>query len=409
MVNGRKTTKWSLGPGILVTAAFIGPGTLTTASLAGARFGYALIWGVFFSVLATGILQEMSSRIGIVTQKGLGDALRETFPRGLKYAIAASLVISAIVLGNAAYEAGNLAGAALGLNTALRSGPGTPDLWPLILAVLAGVLLYNGRYRNLERILIFLVIIMSLTFIWCLIKIRPDFASILHGLISPRIPAGSLITLIALIGTTVVPYNLFLHASAVSEKWNSPADLGASRLDSALAIGLGGLITISIIVTSAMTFFTTGASINGPADLADQLKPLLGSWAPSLMGIGMFAAGLSSAITAPLAAAYACQGILGWERELRSRRFRIIWMTVLSTGMVFASLGIRPLQLILFAQVANGILLPVIASYLLWVVNNRKLMRGHHNSLLLNLMAGLVVLITVLLGVKSIWSVITSL
>jgi len=282
-------------------------------------------------------------------------------------------------------------------------------IWPLLIGTLAGILLYAGSYKYLERILIGLVIVMSLTFVGCLISIKPDFGAILKGLFHPSLPDASLFTLIALIGTTVVPYNLFLHASAVIERWHTKEDLRASRIDSAVSIGLGGIITMAIIITSAEAFYATGQAIQGPGDLAAQLHPLLGNWAPVLMGIGFLAAGFSSAITAPLAAAYACRGILAWENSLISGRFRMVWMTVLLTGTLFASLGIRPLQLILFAQVANGILLPVIAGYLLWVVNNRKLMKGHHNTTWVNIIGVLVVLITLLLGIRSIWSVINSL
>lgn len=399
----------SFGPGALVTAAFIGPGTVTTATLAGANFGYALLWGMLFSTLATYILQEMSSRLGIITRQGLGEALRLTFPRGFKRLLSLLLVISAIALGNAAYQAGNITGAALGINALTGdTGPGM-KIWPLIIGLLAAVLLFIGSYKLLERALVGLVILMSLTFITTAVIIGPDLGPLLKGLFLPSIPPGSLLTLIGLIGTTVVPYNLFLHASAVSEHWQGPRDLRACRLDSVAAIGLGGLISMSIMVTSAHAFHAQGTVISGASDLTGQLKPLLGSWAPLSMGLGLLAAGLTSAITAPLAAAYACRGILGWEKSLKSGRFRAVWMGVLLTGLIFANLGFKPLQIILFAQAANGLLLPIIAGYLLWIMNQPSLMKDHRNRFRHNLIGLLVVVVTLVLGIRSIVSVIARL
>jgi Mn2+/Fe2+ NRAMP family transporter len=132
---------------------------------------------------------------------------------------------------------------------------------------------------------------------------------------------------------------------------------------------------------------------------------VLGRWATGFIGIGLFAAGLTSAITAPLAAAYATCGILGWKKDLKSRKFRSIWMVILLIGIILSAVGLKPVPVILFAQAANGVLLPIIAFYLLWAVNDRKLMKDHHNQWLLNIIGGIVVLLTLFLGLRSILSV----
>ncbi len=398
--------KWlKLGPGAMVTAAFIGPGTITTCSLAGARFGYALLWGLVFSTIATIVLQEMSARLGIVSRQGLGEALRKYFNGRISRILTSVLVISAIVIGNAAFETGNILGASLGLESVFGSDSGSIKFWVILIGIASFLLLYTGNYKLIEKVMFGLVILMSITFITTAAIISPQIGEMARGMVIPAVPKGSLVTLIGLIGTTVVPYNLFLHASAVQEKWKTPGDLPEARLDIAVSVVLGGLISIAIVVTSAVAYFGTGNSIKNVSDLAMQLDPLLGKWARYFAGAGLFAAGISSAITAPLAAAYATQGMLGWQKNLKSWKFRMIWMFILLTGIIFSMLGFRPIEAIVFAQAANGILLPVIAVYLLTVMNSKKVMGNSVNHIYTNIAGILVVLTAFGLGVRSLLSV----
>ena len=395
----------SMGPGILVTAAFIGPGTVTTASIAGASYGFALLWTLLFSVLATMVLQEMAARLGVVTRRGLAEALRDTFSGSWLGSAAIVLVVAAIGVGNAAYEAGNITGAALGLESIFDL---PVSVWALLVGSLAGALLISGTYALIERLLVGLVLLMSLVFLATLIQVGPTLPSLLRGVLVPSIPAGSLLTVLALVGTTVVPYNLFLHASAVKEKWSEDVDidtaLRGARLDTGLSIGLGGLITVAVMATSAAAFFGSGSEFSA-ANMARQLEPLLGSSARYFFAAGLFAAGLSSAVTAPLAAAYAVCGVMGWSRDMRSRPFRLIWLTVLVCGTGFAMVGTQPLAAILFAQAANGFLLPICAMFLLVVVNRRDHLGERVNGLWANLAGLAVVLVTLGLGGLKIWQV----
>ncbi|MBE0673213.1 MAG: Nramp family divalent metal transporter [Bacteroidales bacterium] len=398
-----------IGPGALVTAAFIGPGTLTACTLAGAAWGYSLLWGLLFSVVATVVLQEMASRLGIVGRKSLGEAISLSFRNPIAKIIAILLVILAIGIGNAAYESGNIAGAAMGLESVTGLDTfligGKPlRIWPLLTGLMAFSLLYSGSYRVIEKILITLVIIMSITFITTAILVKPSISEVARGLFIPSVPKGSIIMLIGLIGTTIVPYNLFLHASTSREKWKSKADIGKSRLDSAIAIGIGGIISGAIVVTSSVTFSGTGREITGIAELGEQLEPLLGPVSKYFMAAGIFSAGVSSAVTAPLAAAYAITGVLGLESGMRSNYFRAVWIMVLITGVIFATFGLRPIRMILLAQFTNGLLLPILAAFLLKVMNNREILGPASNSRLHNIIGILIILVTFLLGLKSIGS-----
>jgi manganese transport protein len=395
----------NLGPGLLVTAAFIGPGTVTTASVAGASTGYALLWAIVFSIIATIVLQEMSARLGVVSREGLGEALRTTFDNPVFKWGAVLLVVAAIAFGNAAFETGNVTGAAIGLET--LSGV-SPQIWAVIVGIAAFALLLSGAYRLIERVLVALVIVMSVVFILtAIIVIRPgDVGNILAGAFVPRIPDGALITVVALIGTTVVPYNLFLHASSVQEKWPESVPtreaLIESRSDTTISIVLGGIITVAILATGAAAFFGTGTEITDAGQMAEQLEPLLGTYAKYFFAIGILAAGVTSAITAPLAAAYATSGALGWERNLRGWKFRAVWMLVLVVGTVLAALGTNPVAAIVFAQAANGVLLPFVAVFLLFVMNRSDLLGEYRNGTVANILGGIVVLFAAFLGVRTI-------
>lgn len=399
------TRGFRFGPGLLVTAAFIGPGTITTASSAGAHFGFALLWALLFSVFATYILQEMSARLGLATRAGLAEAMRAHFSSPVLGKLAVVLVVLAIGVGNAAYEAGNIAGAALALSTVSGIGSG---FWSVMIGLAAAVLLASGRYAVLEAVLIVLVLVMSVVFLLAAIVISPSLTNLLRGLLQPTLPEGSVMVAIALIGTTVVPYNLFLHANAVREKWpaNLPLEraIRESRLDSGLSIGLGGLITLAIMSTAATAFFGTGIAFDG-GSLALQLEPLLGQAAHTIFAAGLFAGGLTSAITAPLAASYAVCGALGWPSRMTGTGFRLVWLGVLVTGTLFASLGTRPLSAILMAQMANGLLLPVVAVFLLMVMNSRTLLGAQVNRWPANLLGGAVVAVAVGLGGLKIFDV----
>lgn len=394
------------GPGLLVTAAFIGPGTIATASSAGAHYGFALLWALLFSLLATLVLQEMAARLGLVTGKGLAEALRQSFHGPFLGRTVILLVVCAVGFGNAAYEAGNIAGAALGLQAVI----GLPNGFSVAgIGLVAALLLGAGSYKTIEPVLITLVLLMSLVFLLTLLMVDIDYAAMFKGLFTLSIPSGASLTIIALIGTTVVPYNLFLHANVVREKWPAeiPLDqaISESRWDTGLSIGMGGLITLAVVSTSAVAFFQTGVAFTA-ASLAVQLEPLLGAAAKYCFAFGLLAAGLTSAITAPLAAAYAVCGAMGWSQNYKSGHFRAIWLMVLAIGVFFAGLGTKPLMAIMFAQAANGLLLPVVAVVLIVLMNKKSVLGDYQNSIVSNFIGGFVVLVATGLGLFKLLSIL---
>ncbi|MDX1327636.1 MAG: Nramp family divalent metal transporter [Arenibacter sp.] len=390
-----------VGPGMLVAAAFIGPGTVTACTLAGAQFGFLLLWAMILSIVATVVLQEMAARLGVVTQSGLATVIKGQLQVSwIRYTVL-GLILGAIVLGNAAYEGGNIGGASLGLEAVFGSGFST--FYPLAVGIVAFVLLYLGNYKFLERTLVLLVVIMSLSFLLTAIITKPDVVQLLKGMFVPTIPEGSLLTILALVGTTVVPYNLFLHASLVSEKWKSKTDLAAARRDTVISVVLGGLVSMAIIITASGIPLK---EIVTAMDMAIGLEPLYGEAAKYIMGVGLFAAGLTSAITAPLAAAYVVKNCFGWEAGMKDLRFKMVWMVIIAMGVIFMSFGIRPIEIIKLAQLANGLLLPIIALFLLWMVNLKGVMQGHHNSKFQNILGIVIIGMAIVLGARSILTVL---
>ena len=390
------------GPGALVTAAFIGPGTVTACTLAGANFGYALLWALLFATLATMALQEMSARLGVVTQKGLGQMLAELLQASVWRLPLIGLVCVALYLGNAAYEAGNLSGAALGIAAALGESSAVFQGSIVTISLLAAALLWTGSYRTIEMVLVVLVLFMAIAFVATFAIVRPDFGALFAGLALPSIPDGALLTVVALIGTTVVPYNLFLHASAAKAKWSGPEDLPAARTDTIITIGIGGLIGILIASTAAASLFAQQIAVESAADMATQFEPLFGAGAKYLMGAGLFAAGLTSSITAPLATGYAVSEIFQVSEGKRALAQRLIALSVILCGAAFALTGIKPVTIILSAQFANGLLLPVIAAFLLYAMNQRAVLGRHANGAVANTIGAVVVLVAAGLGTRSI-------
>tara|TARA_B100000287_G_scaffold265165_1_gene249441 strand:- start:1644 stop:2783 length:1140 start_codon:yes stop_codon:yes gene_type:complete len=370
-------------------------------TIAGSQFGFALLWALLLSILITIFLQTTAIRIGIISQKSLSNAIVSQFDSKLIRIVSIILILSAILVGNIAYEAGNISGGVLGLESVfgtIKFSNGV-NAYSLLIGVFAFIILLIGNNRILERILMILVLFMSFAFFLTAIKIGFDIKSFLSGMFLPKFPDNSLLIIMGLIGTTVVPYNLFLHVSLAKEKWKSPDKLKEARIDTLIAVIVGGFISMCIIISSTSIGLD---NLNSAIDLAKGIEPVFGSFSKHLISFGLFAAGLTSAITAPLAAAYVTCGCLNWGTDLKSFNFRIIWFVVLFIGVVCSSLNISSIEIIKFAQVANGILLPTVTFFLILIANSKKVLGNYANSWKNNLISLFVFLITLILGIKSV-------
>jgi Mn2+/Fe2+ NRAMP family transporter len=357
-----------------------------------------LIFVLIFAVATTILLQEMTGRLSLATGRDLGQTLRHLSARPLWRGLLVILTLSSITFGCAAYEAGNIIGGSLGLEMVSSI---SQKIWVVLISVAAILLLNRRKYRLIERFLVVLVCLMSVSFLTTVIIVKPGLSSLLKGFV-PSFPDNSIYLILGLIGTTVVPYNLFLHSAAVKQKWDSLKNLSDVRKDLVLSIALGGVISVSVVITSAVAFYGQGISIEKGGQLAQQLTPLFGPVATFLFGIGFFAAGMSSAVTAPYAAAFASSGILGWKDGADSRGFRAVWLAVILIGLAVSLFNLSPIAVIVFAQVANGLILPVASVFLLIVLNSRKRMGAHVNTWKQNLLGGLVILLVSFLGIWNI-------
>ena len=407
----------NVGPGALVAAAFIGPGTVTSCSISGATAGYTLLWAMLLSVISVIIMQSMAARLGIVSGMGLGEALRAKFTSSGARILISILVIAAVFVGNIAYETGNLTGSILGVQAAFPALDNQTGkvVMAIILAVIAFILLFSGSYSRVENLLTALVVLMGVIFLICAFAASPDWGAVCKGLFGFKVPAGGdWMTVAALMGTTVVPYNIYLHAASASTKWEHSGDkedaLANSRFDSVISIGLGGIISMAIFICAAATIHATGGEIASGADMAKALTPLLGNWATVIFGIGLFAAGATSMLTAPLAAAFASSGILGWGEDMKKGRFKAFWIIVLAFGLIATcTLGASPTQIILFAQAANALLLPITGILLLIVANDNKIMQNHKNKMWFNILVVLVIAIFIFIAARNMRAFISGL
>lgn len=372
----------------VIAAAFIGPGTVTTCALAGLRHDLALGWALTFSTVACFVLQEGVARLAIVSRDGLGSAVRRTLGEQPWAAWLVVVVGASVIFGCAAYQAGNILGAVAGAGLEL---PWPREVLAVAVAAVAATLLWFGRPGAVATALSVFVAIMGFAFVWVAVALRPPLVPLATGVLVPVLPPGSGLLVLGLVGTTVVPYNLFLGSGLARGQ-----DLPTARLGLAVAIGLGGLISLAILVA--------GTALSGEfsyAGLAEVLAGRVGSWGHLLLAAGLFAAGASSAITAPLAAAMTASSVFGREPEpwpATSWRFRAVWLVVLGFGLAVGLSGVEAVAVIVAAQAANGLVLPLVVVLLLLATNDRTILGEAVNRPLGNVAMGAVAVVSVALG-----------
>lgn len=391
--------KLQIGPGVLVTAAFIGPGTLTVCTLAGVRAGTQLLWVVVLATLITIFIQNIAARIAWNTGSGLATSMIKNTAQPLLRFFFLVLILAAILVGNTAYQGGNLSGAFLGFDKivtlpSFSIGNQTFALRSLIIGVMAAWVLWKGNTRLIKNILLSVVLLMSASFLIAAILVQPNFISLVKGLLLPQIPQGDWKLVVALLGTTIVPYNLFLHAALVKSKNSQITSLAALKRDTQYAVGIGGLISICIIIAASAV---QGAEISSVTDLGKSLVPIYGNRAEYFVAFGLFAAGFSSAITAPLAAGYVAEECMQWSAD--SKKSKWVALLVLTIGLTMTLFELRPIEIIRLAQWANGLLLPLVGLFL-WA-----LMRKEQNRMQLRqteqLIMGLIIVFFCVLTLRS--------
>ena len=381
----------------VIAAAFIGPGTVTTASKAGASFQLSLLWALVFSTFATIVLQEAAARITIASGKSLGEIIALKYQGTSGYWIS-RMIFFAVAFGCAAYQAGNMLGAVAGMSLL---GDISKPVLTFLIAILAGVLLWIGNFKTIANLLGLVVATMGLAFIIIATQADVKVVELVQSAIIPSFPVHSELLIIGLIGTTIVPYNLFL-ASGISQGQN----MSEMRIGISLAVLIGGMISIAILLV--------GTQLEGEfsfANLANTMGEKSGSWTAALFAFGLFAAGMTSSITSPFAAAVTARALFAKDENqwsVRSTKFRMVWGIILLIGLLFGLSGLQPIASIIFAQAINGILLPVVAIFLFLIVNDQELLkektsgRNYANTTLNNILMLVIVGLSCFLGLINI-------
>lgn len=369
----------------VISAAFIGPGTVTTCSLAGASFGTSLLWALTFSTVATILLQETAARVTLASGKNLGEIMLQRHGAGGIWIC--RLLAGGVILGCAAYEAGNLLGAVAGLKL-LAEVP--TWILSLVVGIAAYLLLAIRNVSLLTRLLGLIVFILGFAFILVSIQAFQNPTQILTNSLVPNFPTNSALIITGLIGTTIVPYNLFLGSGI-----GQGQSISQMRQGITMAVAIGGLISMSILLA--------GTLIEGEFSFQNAARVLgmqLGKTGEVLYAVGLFGAGFTSVVTAPFAASIAAKTLLSFNEKQAA----YVWRGVLMVGVIFGIAEFKPIPVILAAQIANGLLLPFVTWQLFRCVNDKGLLPEKYvNSAVQNVFLILIFLVTLFLGGNSIW------
>ena len=403
-MSNHNKRKFRIGPGTLVTAAFIGPGTITTCIRTGLEDRYALLWAVVFATISTIILQSTSARIGIITHKGLGENIHSAFQSRIMKYIAIILVFLSIMIGNCAFETGNITGVIIGLQMLC---PSVSRLLCSIIICLGSIfLICIFKFEIVQFFLSCCVFLMSVIFVILAGASHPGVHEILDGIDTVSFGDGGLMNVLGLIGTTIGPYGLFLHSFAASQKWTKPEEISDSNFDTIVSISIGGIITAAIIIVAAASLEPEmNITVSYISDLTDSIISKWGSWTKYLLSVGLVLAGFSSCLTAPMGAAVATLGICDAPVDFSKIKTKLLASFVVLIGTVFSILfGSSPTQLILFAQIINAFILPLIACLLL-VCANSSMMNEYKNSPIQNIECVFVIVLCFLIGFRNIASI----
>jgi len=374
-----------MGPGIITASVDQDAGGITTYSVAGAQFGYALLWSLPFIVLALAVVQEMGTRMGVVTGRGLADLIRERF--GLRITL---LCMAILVVANVANTASEFAGVAASLEIFRINRHWSVPLT----ALLVFGLVIQGTYRVVERVFLLASALYAVYIVSALLA-QPPWGAILRQMVRPSfsLQGGYLTTLITIVGTTIAPWMQFYLQSSIVDKGVRLRDLRWARLDAYVGSVAAGLIAFFIIVACGATLFPHGVRVETAKDAALALEPFAGHYASILFALGLLNASVFSAAILPLSTAYAVCEALGWEtgvdrRPREAPGFFIIYTLMILVGAAPILLPRAPLVAIMFwSQTLNGLLLPLVLVVMLKLINDPEIMGRHVNSVAFNLVA----------------------
>lgn len=394
-----------VGPGIITANVDNDAGGITTYSVAGAHYGFGLLWMMPLVALALIIVQEMSARLGVVTGKGLADLIRERM--GVRLT---AVIIAILLFANLANTVSEFAGVAASMEIFGVS----KYLSVPVAAVIVWLLMVKGNYKTVERI--FLVAsALYLAYVISGILARPPWEEVTRALITPsfQFDAGYVTIFVTIIGTTIAPWMQFYKKSSIVDKGLKISDYAYERIDVVIGSLFAVVVAAFIMIACAATLFTNGVRVESAKDAALALRPLAGPYASTLFALGLLNASVFSAAILPLSTAYVVCEAFGWEagvdRSLRAAPiFFIIYTALIVLGAAIILLPIKSLiETMMASQTLNGVLLPLILIVMLKLINNRRLMGRFTNGRVFNALAwgmvGVLILLTMILSIVSRW------
>lgn len=366
-----------MGPGIITANIDNDASGITTYSVAGARFGYGLLWTLIPTTVALVVIQEMIARMGVITGKGLSDLIRENY--GVK---AAFFMLLGLLVANFGNTVANMAGWAasmeiLGLSKYIMVPVGAISIW---------ILVTKGSYRFVEKILLF-ACLLYFGYVISGFMAKPQWLPVLKTTLVPQFRWDSeyIMLSIAIIGTTITPWMQFYLQSSIAEKGIKKENYKAARLDVIIGCFITDIISFFIIVTCGTLLFPHGIRINEAAEAALALKPLAGDYAYLMFSLSLANASLLGAIIVPLATAYYICEAMGWEAGI-NKTFReapqFMWiytLTIALSSIVVMVPGAPLVFLMVLSAVLNGLLLPFVLIFTLLIVNKKELMGEYIN------------------------------
>ncbi len=392
-----------LGPGIIAAVAGDDAGGIATYASAGAQYGYATLWVIVIITMCLLLVQEMVTRMGAVTGKGLSDLIRERF--GVRWTAFAMLTL---LVANAATIVSEFAGIA----AALELFGVTKYISVPLSAAMLWWLVTKGSYRRIERIFLLMTTAFLAYFISAFLA-KPDWGQVVRNTVIPSITPDSayLVLIMALIGTTITPYMQIFQQSAIVDKGVTAQDYDAARADMMTGVLLSDLIAYFIIIATAATLYVHGIQIETAADAAAALEPLAGSYAKVLFAVGLLGASVLAAGVLPLATSFSVCEAFGWQSGLdedftHARIFYSLFTGLLILGALVTLIPGLPLfQLLILVQVINGVLLPIELVFIMRLVNDRDIMGDYVNGRWFNIGAWAT---TIVIGALSISLIIIS-
>lgn len=384
-----------IGPGIITANVDNDAGGIATYSIAGAHFGYSLLWTLIPITLALIVVQEMSARMGAVTGKGLAELIRENY--GVKATFWLMLFLFITDLGNTAAEFAGWAASneLFGVNKYISVPISALFVWLLVV---------KGTYHVVEKVFL-AVCVVYFVYIPAAFLARPAWSQVAIQTIKPTFQFNNdyLVTLIGVVGTTIAPWMQFYLQSSIVEKGIRKEDYWASRIDVIVGCFLTDIVAFFIIVACGATLFKAGIQITSAEEAAASLAPIAGKYASVLFAIGLANASLFAASILPLATAYyICEG-MGWEAGVSKNfkdapQFMWLYTILISIGALIVLIPKAPLIAIMrVSQVVNGIMLPPVLIFMLFLINKKNLMGNYINTKTFNVIAWVTAVILIIL------------